>query len=298
MEYTKHSFFIICACLFYIVVTQLSDQYQSIRLENNKLYNKPQIQRTNLQQILSEQRSRSLNIFYSIEGRIRAFYSTNYEHIRFPLYEGRLFTVANTKEALVGGSVETKWKNNQEYITYKGQEYAVIGKLGRSSESNLYYDVVLNDSDYFMTENEVFVVDEQGTESFLQQIFAINQIQTMSQRDNSHVFFQGLSVYGCMLLILTSIIVAILFWQTFVTQNWIIFLSGIPKHSIRLQNIKVMSTVLIISSALAALIAYPYVPSYVINQFYVFSTMFGISIIGIYYVLSHLLWEESDGIVS
>ncbi|MGL4973366.1 MAG: hypothetical protein ACRC6H_09510 [Culicoidibacterales bacterium] len=234
MAYLKQLILVGCASGLFLIIGLMQINYRFIALENNQLYTKPTTQK------IAAFKSSSIaveptNVFRTIGPNIRAFYSTHYDQLRFPLYEGRLFTEANTSEALVGAQVKTKMIAGKEYVEVAGSQYQVIGKLGRTPESNLYMTVLINENQFFSEANTVITLDTHFADPLFQlDSQALNHYGT---RDGSQAFFLNVNWFALLLFTGTIGVITLLFERQFRYENQILFLSGWSRKQLLISNL-------------------------------------------------------------
>lgn len=68
---------------------------------------------------------------------------------RLPIHDGRQFSDADTRAAMVGADVPVKKAGNKSFYPLNGIDYPVVARLGLRSGSLLSGDVLIRDSNYF-----------------------------------------------------------------------------------------------------------------------------------------------------
>ena len=294
MSYYKQVMIILFSGILFCTLGVLQENYRAIALENNQLYTNAYTQKGTVIHIL-ETSSEPTNVFQALGPDIRAFQSTNYENVNFPIYEGERFKGANTLEALVGAKVPTVSIDEQEYVEFADKYYHVIGKLGRIEESNLYMTTIVNDLNLFH-DDEVLIVDTNFTKPLFN-LFSTQQ-NNFGARDGSESFFVNATWFTLALLIGAGSVIVLLFYRQLNTENQILFLSGESKSALLLKDLKKICLV-IGTTLFIILVAIGYVVSPQVQfEFVVFSLVYLSFSLLLYVWIAWRLEEQTYGILS
>lgn len=295
MSYLKQIVIVFFAGLLFCTVGLIQANYRMIALENNQLYTQAVTQKNNNPQLL-EVVSEPTNFFQTLGPDIRAFHSSDYARLNFPIYEGTLFAEANTLEALVGSGVPTQQIAGKEYVEFAGTDYLVIGKLGRSAESNLYTSLLINDSRFFAVADSVITIDTNFT-SPLFQLFG-QQTNNFGTRDGSSAFFITVNWFAFLIFITGLGVVTLLFHRQFQRENQILFLSGFNKSALLKQNLlkillSIGGTFVLINIGSA-----PFLGQQIRSELLIFSVIFLVSTLVAYTLTATRLEGQTYGVLS
>ncbi|UVI36258.1 hypothetical protein [Brevibacterium spongiae] len=80
-------------------------------------------------------------------GLVRAVESTSLDDLRLPVHEGRQLRRTDNHIALVGSQVPIRNDGTKDVYSFDGEDYEVIGLLGRQARSLVENDVIIVDRD-------------------------------------------------------------------------------------------------------------------------------------------------------
>lgn len=166
------------------------ENQQQLTLEGNRLYSTQSIKVSgNLNDIRTQWQAAGdgFAAYKHVDdvGMVRSVYSPDYSSIHYPIHRGRTFTQDDTKAALVGAGVELVERHNESYFVFDGDEYEVVGYLGRHAESLLQYDVLLADPHLFAGNgSEPLVLDGPNVATHYSTFFNDGTIERMNQSTN------------------------------------------------------------------------------------------------------------------
>lgn len=94
-------------------------------------------------------------------GLVRAVESTRLDVLKLPVHEGRQLRRTDHHIALVGSEVPVRAEGAKEVYSFDGEDYEVIGLLGRQARSLVENDVIIVDRDLVETagRNSELIVD-------------------------------------------------------------------------------------------------------------------------------------------
>lgn len=97
-----------------------------------------------------------VRVFRALEdnGAVRAVLASSGTELSFPVHAGRAFRAADSRVALVGAQVPVTTESGSTTVTYDGERYEVIGRLGVKADSLLAVDILLLDPERFAASGE------------------------------------------------------------------------------------------------------------------------------------------------
>ncbi|HEL0442418.1 TPA: hypothetical protein TVS37_000970 [Streptococcus equi subsp. zooepidemicus] len=183
---------------------------------------------------------------------IKPVYANHWLKLDFPLYQGRLFSKNNGKEALVGAKVPTKTINGKDCFIFNHTSYTVIGRLGQEQESLLSKTVLLTDDTLLdqapsLTFHSFYPIQKKRQQGYNQGVSRLlklgSYLKLLKLTTHSVVALSLLAWFYC-------------YHLSRITHRFLLYQLGLTKWQLALKELCRMTVMAIIASVLWLLLAY------------------------------------------
>lgn len=213
-------FILIVTCIYFLIFYENQFQYKQklLILESNNLFTSQHVFADSSVNSVWKKHKNSHDNFRvfgllerSTKQTIMAFYTTDYSKFLPPMKSGSFFLSPDSKEAIVGESVNTSIENGIEYFIYRGVKYKVIGELGISDNSPLKKYVLINDSSLIEKYNKQLIFDGKETQKITWLKGKVMESKGIERWFNINFLLRWIKMTTMIVIICSSVLAAYFF---------------------------------------------------------------------------------------